>query len=128
MMGNFTDDVPGAIGASGHDTPISAVTAKHTDNTSKDFDLNFRIYWDGDLLEETLNGTQVRNSTFRIHKYGAGDIKTLDGSLSNNDTKSTPCFQGDIFGDWREEVVARTPDNKIRIYTTTDPTDFFGSI
>lgn len=71
MMGNFTDDVPGAIGASGHDTPISAVTAKHTDNTSKDFDLNFRIYWDGDLLEETLNGTQVRNSTFRIHKYGA---------------------------------------------------------
>lgn len=124
MMGNFTDDVPGAIGASGHDTPISAVTAKHTDNTSKDFDLNFRIYWDGDLLEETLNGTQVRNSTFRIHKYGAGDIKTLDSSLSNNDTKSTPCFQGDIFGDWREEVVARTPDNKIRIYTTTDPTEY----
>jgi autotransporter-associated beta strand protein len=124
MMGNFTDKVPGAIGSSGHDTPVSAVTAKHIGDSRNDFDLNFRIYWDGDLLEETLNGTEVRNSTFRIHKYGAGDIKTLDGSLSNNDTKATPCFQGDIFGDWREEVVARTADNKIRIYTTTDPTEY----
>ena len=124
MMGNFTDKVPGAIGSSGHDTPISAVTDKHIGDSGYDFDLNFRIYWDGDLLEETLNGTEVRNSTFRIHKYGNGDIKYLTGSLTNNDTKATPCFQGDIFGDWREEVVARTADNTIRIYTTTDPTPY----
>ena len=38
--------------------------------------------------------------------------------MTNNDTKGTPCYQGDLFGDWREEVIMRTADNNIRIYTT----------
>ena len=28
----------------------------------------------------------------------------FDGTDSNNGTKSHPCLQGDIIGDWREEV------------------------
>ena len=44
--------------------------------------------------------------------------------MTNNDTKGTPCYQGDLFGDWREEIIARTKDNKIRIYTTTFPTEW----
>jgi len=32
-------------------------------------------------------------------------------------------LSADIIGDWREEVIWRTPDNKeLRIYTTTIPT------
>lgn len=125
MCGNFSNDFPGALGASGHDRPISTVYNDHIPEIpSTDFDVNFRIYWDGDLLEETLNGTGQKNSTVRIHKMGKGNIELLTGSLTNNDTKATPSFQGDILGDWREEVIARTSDNTIRIYTTAIPTEW----
>ena len=123
MMGNFSNDYPGCLGRSGHDTAISSVTNEHIPEDIA-FDVNFRIYWDGDLLEETFNGTGTRNSTGRIYKPGVGDLLKLEGSLTNNDTKATPCYQGDILGDWREEVIMRTKDNKIRIYTTTIPTDW----
>ena len=121
MMGNFSNDYPGCLGRSGHDTAISSVTNEHIPQDIE-FDVNFRIYWDGDLLEETFNGTGTRNSTGRIYKPGQGELIRLEGSLTNNDTKATPCYQGDILGDWREEVMMRTKDNKIRIYTTTTPT------
>ena len=39
--------------------------------------------------------------------------------MTNNWSKATPCFQGDLFGDWREEIIMRTPDNNLRIYSTT---------
>ena len=124
MMGNFSNDYPGCLGRSGHDTAISSVTNEHIPQDIA-FDVNFRIYWDGDLLEETFNGTDTRNSTGRIFKPSENRvITTLSGSLTNNDTKATPCYQGDILGDWREEVVMRTKDNKIRIYTTTYPTEW----
>ena len=123
MMGNFSNEYPGCLGRSGHDTAISSVTNNHIP-TDIAFDVNFRIYWDGDLLEETFNGTGTKNSAGRIYKPGVGNITTLTGSLTNNDTKATPCYQGDLFGDWREEVMMRTADNKIRIYTTTIPTEW----
>ena len=124
MMGNFSNLYPGCLGRSGHDTAISSVTNDHIPNDIA-FDVNFRIYWDGDLLEETFNGTGTRNSTGRIYKPSTGQtIETLTGSLTNNDTKGTPCYQGDILGDWREEVMMRTADNKVRIYTTTIPTEW----
>ena len=124
MMGNFSNLYPGSLGRSGHDTAISSVTNDHIPSDVA-FDVNFRIYWDGDLLEETFNGTGSRNSAGRIYKPSAGSvIETLTGSLTNNDTKATPCYQGDILGDWREEVIMRTADNKIRIYTTTMPTEW----
>ena len=121
MMGNFSNEYPGCLGRSGHDTAISSVTNEHIPQDIE-FDVNFRIYWDGDLLEETFNGIGTRNSTGRIYKPGKGELIRLEGSLTNNDTKATPCYQGDILGDWREEVMMRTKDNRIRIYTTTTPT------
>ncbi|MGI5507331.1 rhamnogalacturonan lyase [Lentzea sp. CA-135723] len=80
---------------------------------------NFVIWWDGDAQRELLNGTT-------IDKYGPdGDTRLLTGSgvASNNGTKSTPALSADILGDWREEVVWRTSDNRaLRIYSTTEPT------
>ena len=47
---------------------------------------------------------------------------------SNNGTKSTPALSGDLFGDWREEVIWRTTDNRaLRIYTTPDADQHAGS-
>ena len=44
--------------------------------------------------------------------------------MTNNDTKGTPCYQGDILGDWREEIIMRTADNNIRIYSTPTSTSY----
>jgi len=78
---------------------------------------NFLCWWDGDLTRELLNGNA-------IDKYRVGRIFTFEGCTSNNGTKSTPALSADILGDWREEVILRTTDNKeLRVYTTTIPTE-----
>lgn len=76
----------------------------------------FILWWDGDLSRELLNGN-------RIDKYRVGRIFTAQGAVAAAGSKNTPVLQADILGDWREELIFRTPDNNsIRIYTTTIPT------
>jgi hypothetical protein len=81
---------------------------------------NFTIWWDGDPVRELLDGTH-------IDKYGpGGDIRLLTGNgvHSNNGTKATPSLTADLFGDWREEAVWPTGDDRaLRIYSTPDPTN-----
>lgn len=76
---------------------------------------NFLSWWDGDTTRELLDGTH-------IDKYGtSGDTRQLTGASvhSNNGTKATPAISGDLFGDWREEVVWATTNNTaLRIYST----------
>ncbi|MDA3854491.1 MAG: autotransporter-associated beta strand repeat-containing protein, partial [Bacteroidales bacterium] len=120
---NISDDIKGAA-LWGSQTLFSASTKKAV--TASGLSVNFRIYWDGDLLEELLdhnwNGDQ---SEGRIHKPNGGNLLVAAGTSSCNWTKGTPSLQADLFGDWREEVIWRTTDNsKIRIYTTIDPTPY----
>ena len=117
LAGNFYNTIPGSIGFGAHDTPISTVTNDHVSVNTNGLGQNFRIYWDGDLQEECFDNITVS-------KPGVGTLATFSGAYSNNGTKATPCYQGDIFGDWREEVIERTADNNIRIYTTTTPTEW----
>lgn len=83
---------------------------------------NFGIWWDGDLLGELLD----RNT---ISKWNPADstetvLLKADECASNNGTKATPALSADILGDWREEVIWRTTDNKeLHIYTTVIPTE-----
>ena len=52
-------------------------------------------------------------------------IFTAEDCQSNNGSKSTPALTADIWGDWREELILRTRDNKeLRIFTTTIPTEY----
>ena len=117
LAGNFYNDIPGSVGYGAHDTPVSTVTNDHIGVNTNGLGQNFRIYWDGDLQEECFDNVTVS-------KPGVGTLATFSGAYSNNGTKATPCYQGDIFGDWREEVIERTADNNIRIYTTTTPTQW----
>jgi rhamnogalacturonan endolyase len=82
---------------------------------------NFAIWWDGDLLREILDGVRISKWDWQ-----SGSLTTLlnaENSASNNGTKSTPALSADIIGDWREEAIFRTTDNReLRIYTTTIPT------
>ena len=85
-------------------------------------EMNFLIWWDGDLSRELLD----RN---RIVKYdssvGSYRIETFSGVHYNNSSKATPTLTADLFGDWREEVVYPLDDDSaLRIFTTTIPTDY----
>ncbi|MBQ3805375.1 MAG: hypothetical protein II844_06160 [Prevotella sp.] len=125
IAGNFSNDIPGSIASSSRDSenPIGLLANEHVGGYSTyGMSQNFRCYWDGDLCEETFDGTGSPNYDDHpggIYKFGVGQIKELTGSLTNNWTKATPCYMGDILGDWREEFIMRTAANKIRIYTTT---------
>ena len=75
--------------------------------------VNFRIYWDGDLQDELLDGTKCD----KWNGNGTDRLITFKGNACNG-TKNTPCLSADILGDWREEVIFHDGD-KIYIYTTT---------
>ncbi len=82
---------------------------------------NFAIWWDGDLLREILDRNRI--SKWNWTNATLDPLFTADGATSNNGSKATPVLSGDLLGDWREEVIFRTPDNKeLRLYTTTIPT------
>lgn len=126
MMDNFTDAFPGAVGCSAREGAISSVTNGAIDGlNATGINTNFRIYWDGDLCSETFNYLNGKNTEGCVAKYGSwSPIYTCSGSMTNNDTKGTPCYQGDILGDWREEIIMRTANNNIRIYSTPTPTTY----
>lgn len=101
--------------------PFSAQTGKEV--ISKKASMNFRIYWDGDLQDELLDGTTI--SKWNGSSYVTTSLG-FNGSSSCNGTKSTPNLQADLFGDWREEVILwSTNDNAtLNIYTTNTPTTY----
>lgn len=79
--------------------------------------LRFRIYWDGDLQDELLDGRVIS----KWDGTSANNLLTLTGVDSN----SFPCLSADIIGDWREEVIKYdgADPSKIRIYSTIIPTE-----
>ena len=83
---------------------------------------NMAIWWDGDKSRELLDG--VRISKYLPDEGRCEVIFAPQGVARNNGTKSNPCLQGDIIGDWREELLVRTDDNTaLRLYVSTLPTD-----
>lgn len=84
---------------------------------------NFRIFWNGDLYDDLLDGASRSNGNIQITSRSR-IITTMENTAANNDTKNNPCLQADLFGDWREEVVARSADNSsLLVYTTVIPTE-----
>ncbi len=123
LIGNFSDKYPGCVGRSIGSGVFSSVADKTIpdpdyvgDNYIAWGDLNFRIYWDGDLRSEILNSPGKAREA-KVEKPGTGRLFTSSGCNMNNDSKNNPCFQGDIIGDWREEIVVRCGGN-LRVYTT----------
>ncbi|GAF02121.1 rhamnogalacturonan lyase [Saccharicrinis fermentans] len=87
--------------------------------------VNMGLWWDGDLNRELLDGSGVTGKErIGITKWNGDGIDELhlprEADLAaNNWTKGNPCLQVDMVGDWREELLVRTKDNKeIRLYVT----------
>lgn len=131
LMGNFTNDYPGSVGRTvSTDKMLSSVSDKFISELSAQSfipwaKLNSRIYWDGDLLDEYMDGNGNENVPADIYKPGDNRIIRFEGTALTNSTKRNFCAQGDIFGDWREELVLRSSDNtELRVYTTNYPTQY----
>ncbi|GHV25214.1 rhamnogalacturonan lyase [Bacteroidia bacterium] len=95
--------------------------AKTVSSSTNGVSMNMACWWDGDLLRELQDGTSVT----KWNNGSATNLLSPSGVASNNGTKANPCIVGDILGDWREEVVLRTTNNRfIRIYMTPTATDY----
>ena len=73
---------------------------------------NSVVYWTDTAERAVLDRTMA-------DQYGKGRVFTGDGVSYNNDTKSNACLTADILGDWREEMLFRSGDDTIRVFTTT---------
>lgn len=81
---------------------------------------NFTIYWDADPLMELLDHVSI--SKWNWETESTDLLFKAEGVVSNNGSKGNPCLSGDIFGDWREEVIwASNDQTELRIYMTTIP-------
>lgn len=87
------------------------------------FSTNMAVWWDGDLLRELLDKNTISKYDWTT-KY-CKPIAIFEDCTSNNGTKATPCLQGDIIGDWREEILLRTKDNSaLHLYVSSIPTKY----
>lgn len=86
--------------------------------------VNFAIWWDGDLNRELLDGGCItKYNPAQQNVFTLLDVRQ-DCSF-NNGSKSNPCLEADILGDWREELLVRTHDSReLRIYLTDIPTPY----
>lgn len=85
------------------------------------FSVNMGLWWDGDLLRELLDKNRV--TKYDWEENVCRPIMIFNGATSINGTKANPCLQGDLVGDWREEVLLRAEDDSsLRLYVTRIPT------
>ncbi|MBO5520573.1 MAG: hypothetical protein J5973_02745, partial [Eubacterium sp.] len=87
---------------------------------------NFRIFWDGDLYDELLDGES--EGPLCITSWNGKQMEEIfrtDGCVSINGTKANPCLQADLLGDWREELVMARADNEaLRVFISDIPTEY----
>ncbi len=132
LCGNFSNKFPGCLGRSVGTGLISTVADREVSggpSTGGTNDalfwshLNFRIYWDDDLLDEILDSPGTAKSP-AVYDPDNGRLLTGLGHM-NNDSKNNPSATGDIFGDWREEIVVpEGGERAILIYTTNYPNKY----
>ena len=76
----------------------------------------WRIYWDGDELDELLDGVKIeKDVTSRIMNFGDYNNSAQYGS------KGYPVFMGDLLGDWREEIIFFNKEDSasLNLFSTT---------
>ncbi|HYO09279.1 MAG TPA: hypothetical protein VER17_09925 [Tepidisphaeraceae bacterium] len=88
---------------------------------------NQRIWWDGDLTSEEIDGSVInkfypRDPADPNSVSGVGRVETLY-KMGAHTLENNPMFYGDIMGDWREEAVYTNPSySELLIFTTDRPT------
>ncbi|CAN7466985.1 rhamnogalacturonan lyase [Massilia sp. LjRoot122] len=111
-LGGITNPAGGLVNAQG--VQISATRPRA---------FNFGLWWDGDLLRESLDGTKIEKWNPQAQRLEPLLDAAPQRAASNNGTKANPVLSADLFGDWREEVVWRSNnDDALLVFSTTAPT------
>ena len=104
-------------------------TAKGAPIGDRPGSVNFGIWWTGGLLRDLLDHRgaerEWHGAVMRWNWEQAREETVWEDpdTRSNNWTKGNPVLSGDLFGDWREEMIWRTADGAaLRLYTTPHPT------
>lgn len=93
---------------------------------------NNAVFWTGSLTRQMLDDVMVQSYTPSLpwsQKWSTWTrVITFSyyggGVSSNNSSKANPCYYGDFLGDYREEVIYRSSDNKsIYLFSTNHPTE-----
>ncbi|MCX2865064.1 rhamnogalacturonan lyase [Paucibacter sp. PLA-PC-4] len=113
---------PGAeVWASNGDVLYTA-QGKAIEGVQRPRELSFLVWWDGDDLRELFDKSRINKWDWRTGK--SHTLLEASGAIHTSGTKNVPVLSADLFGDWREEVIWHTPDEKfLRIYTTPHPTE-----
>ena len=136
MAGDLTGKDGYEFWSSDERNPRNAKTGSVVIN--KSCSVNFRIYWDGSIQDQLLDGSYNSSSAAAnpvIAKWNGSSFGNVVANFNTaeynygqtcNTTKATPCLQADILGDWREELVMWNLKNpaEINIYTTWTPTSY----
>ena len=130
IAGAFHDGLRGSIFWSSSDGS-ARFAGNGAEVSGKHGTTNFRMFWDGDLQEELLDGNQIDkwngNGTTRI--YVNSEKKNpwdYNGSSTCNSTKKTPNLAADLFGDWREELIlwSSNDNSTLNIFSTTTASNY----
>ena len=82
--------------------------------------INFRIYFDGDLQDELLDGPILtkfdsKDRKFKLLLNGSETLGLAGGQ------RNYPLFVADIMGDWREEFFLRSDRDSSKVYIVSTP-------
>jgi fibronectin-binding autotransporter adhesin len=116
--GNAGDVDPNVRGAEVWSTQTNLYSATGDFVDFNHPNVNFSIWWDADLVRETLD-------TGRVDKWIGGRIfspYSVDNFAPIILTRNAQPLYGDLFGDWREEILFESNDHaKLMIFTPVSP-------
>ena len=124
MAADIDPNYPGVEMWSSRSGGILATDGTVTTTSTGGVSMNMACWWDGKLLRNLQDGVSITRYNHSTRNSATTLLKASDCS-SNNSTKNNPCLVADMFGDWREELLVRTSDNKnLRLYINTDTIDY----
>jgi len=113
---------PGTEAWATNSTTLYTAQGKPIDGVKRPGEASFVVWWDGDDLRELFDKNRINKWDWKAGK--SHTLLQADGVVASNGTKNVPVVSADLLGDWREEVIWHTPDEKfLRVYTTPHPTE-----
>lgn len=124
MAADIDPNYPGVEMWSSRSGGVLSASGEVITTSTKGVSMNMACWWDGKLVRNLQDGVSITRFNTST-KNSAVTLLTATDCASNNSTKSNPCLVADMFGDWREELLVRTSDNKsLRLYINTDTIDY----
>ena len=122
MAADIDPSYPGVEMWSGRSGGILSADGRTVTTSTKGVSMNMACWWDGRLLRNLQDSIYITRFDYRS-KNTFETLLNAAGCASNNSTKSNPCLVADIYGDWREELLLRSADNKsLRLYVSSQDT------